>query len=140
MSNSSANAWNLPIRVSLSRGLWAPMPDKVEQILIVEAVNIGEQRVVVKQLSVSVERNQRKYSVLDMSQLSWAYSDDLPAVLLHGDASKRIQREAVIANALLEGGFTEDSKVSLKAFCADTIGGEYYSDPIVLTPRAMFQA
>ena len=85
MSNSSTNAWSSPINVSLSRGMWSPTPGEVEQILIVESVNIGDQRVVVKQLSVLVERNQRKFSIMDMSQLSWAYSTDLPAVLLHGD-------------------------------------------------------
>ena len=119
--------------------MWSPTPGEIEHILIVESVNIGDQRVVVKQLSVLVERNQRKFSIMDMSQLSWAYSTDLPAVLLHGDTCKRIQRETVIAQALLEKGFTEDSKVSLMAFCADTTGRKYYSDPIVRTPREMIE-
>ena len=111
---------------------------EVEQILTVKAVNIGQQRVVVQQLAISIEMNQKRYNVIDTSPLSWAHSTKLPAALLQGDPCELIQRACQIARALLDQGFSNDSEeVSLMAFCSDTTGGEYYSDPMVLTPREM---
>ena len=127
---------NSAIRVSLSMGIWAPSPGYTESIFILEAVNVAP-RTVVKQLHISVEINQRKYSVMDLSQLSLAYSDQLPKVLLTGDACISRQRQAEIAGALIKHGTSETCQVPLRAFCSDTLGEEYYSDAIVISPREM---
>ena len=117
-------------------GIWAPSPGRTERIFILEAVSIAP-RMVVKQLHLSVELNQEKYSVRDMDPLSLAYSDTLPKALLSGDMCTSRQRQIQIARALLEHGISETNGVPLRAFCADTLGGEYYSDPIVVSPREM---
>ena len=119
-------------------GLWSPDPGYTEPIFILEAVSIAP-RIVVKQLHLSAEINQQKYSILDMSQLSLAHSDKLPKVLLTGDACTSHQRKTQIARALLDHGASEDSEVSLRAFCADTLGGAYYSETIVVSAREMMR-
>ena len=125
-----------PIRVSFKMGLWAPSPGHFESIFILEAVNIAP-RTVVKHLNISVELNQQKFSIYDTSQMSISHSEKLPKALERGDTCTCHQRQSQIARALTGEGVPMDSKVSLRAFCADTLGGEYYSDAIVISPREM---
>lgn len=127
---------NSPIRVSLNMGIWSPAPGYTESIFILEAVSIAP-RTVVKTLNISVEIGKRKYSVLDLSQLSLDYSDKLPKVLLAGDLCTRRQRQLQIGRTLLNQGVSDSVKVPLRAFCADTFGGEYYSNEIVISPNEM---